>query len=288
MNNESINNFKDDEVLRPRTAYNFFYRYQRDMILKSKSLSTQNNEIMELPILEIDLSIKPKRKRVHRKTHGLVSLQQLTKTVAKRWRELDKDSKNKFIALAEQDKIRYRNEVRARKVIRETFYPYSNQVKSQGTEMFQPPPATYPTDPIQGHEIVNGYQSPQGLNHLYNNEKLLTDVEASAYAPIPPPRHPVNMKFSPCNAHSEIEIPARHSSHQMYLEKDPSHKMPFLEESFNDSKFVHNFQDTPNQKDDESLLKIPNPSKCDSPSEVSNIEAHLNHTIDKDIFLLDW
>jgi len=285
MNNVSTNGFKDDEVLRPRTAYNFFYRYQRDMILKSKSLATQNNEILELPILEIDLCMRPKRKRVHRKTHGLVSLQQLTKTVAKRWRELDKDSKSKFIALAEQDKIRYRNEVRARKVIRETFHPYSNQVKIHGTEMFHTPQAVYSNESLQANNVINSFQSPQSLKYIHNNEKLFTDTDASTYAQIPPPRKLMNVKFSSNTSHSEIEMPLRQSSHQMYLEKDLPQKIPSLND--HGSKFAQNFQDTPSHKDDETLMKMPYLSKYDSPSEVASIEAHLNHVISKDIFLLE-
>lgn len=108
-----------DEVLRPRTAYNFFYRYQRDLILKAKS-SSSNNENVTVPNFQTDhfWSFSTSRtKRPHRKTHGLISLQQLTKTVAKRWREADPETRNKFTALAAQDKIRYKNETRSKMIL---------------------------------------------------------------------------------------------------------------------------------------------------------------------------
>ena len=111
-----------DEVLRPRTAYNFFYRYQRDLILKARS-SSSNNENVTVPSLHTDhfwSSSTARTKRPHRKTHGLISLQQLTKTVAKRWREADPETRNKFTALAAQDKIRYKNETRS-KMIQQSF-----------------------------------------------------------------------------------------------------------------------------------------------------------------------
>lgn len=112
-----------DEVLRPRTAYNFFYRYQRDLILRARSSSPSNIENLTLPNLQTDQlwSFSTSRtKRPHRKTHGLISLQQLTKTVAKRWREADTETRNKFTALAVQDKIRYKNETRT-KMIQHSF-----------------------------------------------------------------------------------------------------------------------------------------------------------------------
>ena len=114
---KSCKNAKD-EILRPRTAYNFFYSYQRHLILKSKAsckLKQQEEATTSLMINSFFLSSDPSRRnRPHRKTHGLISLQQLTKTVAKRWKEADTKTRNKFIALAEQDKIRHKNETLAR------------------------------------------------------------------------------------------------------------------------------------------------------------------------------
>ena len=113
---KSCKNTKD-EILRPRTAYNFFYRYQRDLILKSKASCNSNNGEATTSLMPSPFSWSSdssRRKRPHRKTHGLIGLQQLTKTVAKRWKEVDTETRNKFIALAEQDKIRYKNETLAR------------------------------------------------------------------------------------------------------------------------------------------------------------------------------
>lgn len=110
-----------DEILRPRTAYNFFYRYQRDLILKSKSTSSSMNQEGRANDLVVDHSVKLsntlRKRRPHRKTHGLIGLQELTKTVAKRWKEADTETRNKFAALAEQDKIRYKNENLSRSMI---------------------------------------------------------------------------------------------------------------------------------------------------------------------------
>ena len=95
------------EVLRPRTAYNFFYRYQRDLILNEKSRLISDNDDEKLFETYND---ECRRKRPHRKTHGLISLQQLTKTVAKKWKEVSPETRNKFKRLAEEDKVRYTQE----------------------------------------------------------------------------------------------------------------------------------------------------------------------------------
>lgn len=119
-----------DEILRPRTAYNFFYRYQRDLILKSKANSSESKEGDKIPsVISNPITWSgdtARRKRPHRKTHGLIGLQQLTKTVAKRWKEADTETKNKFIALAAQDKVRYRNESLSRTKV--LLHPYHHNM----------------------------------------------------------------------------------------------------------------------------------------------------------------
>jgi len=287
MNNEANNEIRDDEVLRPRTAYNFFYRYQRDMILKSKSLSAQNDKIIELPVLEIDLCNRPKRKRVHRKTHGLVSLQQLTKTVAKRWRELDKSSRDKFIALAEQDKIRYRNEVRARKAIRETFHPCANQMQNKSNDNYLPLQVTYPIQAKQGSEFVQNGHSPQSLNHLSNNENVFTEMYA--HTPISPLRLTKNAELA--YEYPNIEKPYHQNlQHQNEYEgKEPSHCMSSSSNSFRGSNFTRNFQcpaSLNHQEDDEHLIKKTSVPKyhTTSQSQQAKVEAILNNAIDKSIF----
>ena len=113
-----LNTKRKSKILRPRTAYNFFYKDQRDMILSAKlSLIEGKAPAMK----ECDKGCKgfllntkrgvSKGKRSHRKTHGLISLEQLTKTVAKRWRETSPEIREKYRTLADKDKIRYTNEM---------------------------------------------------------------------------------------------------------------------------------------------------------------------------------
>ena len=126
------------EILRPRTAYNFFYRYQRDSILKAMTVSLspeeKKNTLYEAPDPYSWFLASSRKKRPHRKTHGLIGLQQLTKTVAKRWKEADNETKDIFTRLAEQDKIRYRHEsnsINASTMQTTKPFSYSNPDKYQ-------------------------------------------------------------------------------------------------------------------------------------------------------------
>jgi len=103
---------KHSHILRPRTAYNYFYKHQRSLILKEKSkTSTSKSNKTCVTDLEDSFDNELFTKRPHRKTHGLISLQQLTKTVAKRWKEASPETREKFRSLAERDKVRYTNAI---------------------------------------------------------------------------------------------------------------------------------------------------------------------------------
>ena len=104
------------EVLRPRTAYNYFYSYQRDLILKEKKNVEQsiNDDFVRMNkngFNSICCNKLGRHKRQHRKTHGLIGLQELTRTVAKKWKETSKETKKFFKVLADNDKRRYQMEM---------------------------------------------------------------------------------------------------------------------------------------------------------------------------------
>ena len=107
---------RKSKILRPRTAYNFFYRDQRAVILNAKlSLlhvgASVGKELEKEHKNKSSHTHKSKGKRSHRKTHGLISLEQLTKAVAKQWREASLDIREEYRILANKDKIRYTKEM---------------------------------------------------------------------------------------------------------------------------------------------------------------------------------
>jgi len=92
-------------ILRPRTAYNFFCKYQRDIILNEKLMIKNENSLKNF--VDTVACGTPKELRSHRKAQGLICFKQLTKIVAKRWKAASPETRKKFKKIAESDKVRY-------------------------------------------------------------------------------------------------------------------------------------------------------------------------------------
>lgn len=116
-------------ICRARSAYNFFYKHQRSIILHEIQLSknmkiqvqkeassmllpvenSENNNIRTL-LLRTDNS-ESRKNRKHCKSHGMINLKQLTLKIAQRWREASQETKAIYQRLAKDDKMRYENEL---------------------------------------------------------------------------------------------------------------------------------------------------------------------------------
>jgi len=126
----------DDGPRRPLSAYNIFFSEMRAIILEESEegvVETGNEEQLreftlrackddakvprDLRAFTQNLMNKRQsttsRKRVHKKSHGKVSFLTLVKTVGQRWRELPQHQKKKYEDLANLDRARYRNEIKA-------------------------------------------------------------------------------------------------------------------------------------------------------------------------------
>ena len=126
----------DDGPRRPLSAYNIFFSQMRVIILEEcdeRILETGNEEQLreftlrackddakvprDLRAFAQDLMKKRQsnisKKRKHKKSHGKVSFLTLVKTVGQCWRELPQHQKKKYQDLANIDRARYRNEIRA-------------------------------------------------------------------------------------------------------------------------------------------------------------------------------
>lgn len=85
---------------RPLTAYNIFFRFERQNIL----LSTPS------PISNLS-GTKHRKRRNRPEPHGKVRFEDLAKKIGTKWKSLDPSSREKFVALAVADKQRYEREV---------------------------------------------------------------------------------------------------------------------------------------------------------------------------------
>eukprot|EP00581_Thalassiosira_minuscula_P028364 CAMPEP_0183753386 /NCGR_PEP_ID=MMETSP0739-20130205/2906_1 /TAXON_ID=385413 /ORGANISM="Thalassiosira miniscula, Strain CCMP1093" /LENGTH=308 /DNA_ID=CAMNT_0025989863 /DNA_START=198 /DNA_END=1124 /DNA_ORIENTATION=- len=127
---------------RPLTAYNLFYRFKRDKILRARKNGDESAETVSLiaavpgleehPTIANTLSpqklnefrrneiraamkdnIEPKcnRHRSHRKTHGALSFLEMSKHMVASWKSADKFSRSVFDELAEEGRKLYRERV---------------------------------------------------------------------------------------------------------------------------------------------------------------------------------
>ena len=127
VNNSTSNNFsdstdrgeKEETPLRALSAYNFFFRYERERILNSKGddgdcdldVSEKNKEALLKSHWNRDRTVK----RRHRKSHGKISFAKLSKTISQRWNELPEHEKKFFTEVATKDWERYHREMEQQK-----------------------------------------------------------------------------------------------------------------------------------------------------------------------------
>jgi HMG (high mobility group) box len=108
--------------LRPLSAYNYFFRDERDRILTygpsydkeallpSMQKQYYTNEHQE-SLMRAYWNQDHSTKRKHRKSHGKISFTELSKTVSKRWKALSKDEKGFYQQVATKDWERYQNDL---------------------------------------------------------------------------------------------------------------------------------------------------------------------------------
>jgi hypothetical protein len=115
FNESHAGNTTTQEPLRALSAYNFFFRYERERILNSTNdtddtgpeLTPQTQESLLTSHWNRDRSVK----RRHRKSHGKISFAELSRRISHRWKELPDDQKNFFCEIAAKDWERYHKEM---------------------------------------------------------------------------------------------------------------------------------------------------------------------------------
>ena len=105
---EQIEKFKPSPAL---NVYNIFFLIERRRILENRYLSMA--DIRRILVENRQQGALKKKKRIHRKTHGMVGFKELTNTIASRWKTIDGATRHSLDKLAALDRIHYRKQLKA-------------------------------------------------------------------------------------------------------------------------------------------------------------------------------
>jgi len=120
-----IANEEEEEMKpkRPLTAYNYFFKSERARLLGYD---------------EDELDSQQKKKRKHRKTHGMIGFKELAHHVGETWKNLDSASKAIYQRKFEEDRKRYQQELQVwEKMKGEKSASSINEVSSDGSKDVQ-------------------------------------------------------------------------------------------------------------------------------------------------------
>lgn len=98
----------DAKPKRPLSAYNLFFQYERDMLLRSKpSKEGQSHESMHMTIHNDPSERRNRSKTVRPPPHGKIGFAELAKIIGAKWKSLDDPARKHFQDLAAVEKKRY-------------------------------------------------------------------------------------------------------------------------------------------------------------------------------------
>eukprot|EP00957_Ditylum_brightwellii_P138008 10521766-Ditylum_brightwellii.AAC.1 len=102
----------EDKPKRPLSAYNFFFRHEREQTIMNIAAAEGFDPKEVLKEIRIASSDEMKKRRRHRrKFYREIGFAALTKQIAAKWKALDNAAKIPFETMAMKEKQRYRNAI---------------------------------------------------------------------------------------------------------------------------------------------------------------------------------
>jgi hypothetical protein len=107
---------KKELLLKPLTAYNYYFRDERINIVSQVSVNTDPipRQVSEYTISKLQSLLYErwyvdpvKKKRRHRKSHGKIDFHRLSKVISERWRELPQLGRDFYRAVSQYDTMYY-------------------------------------------------------------------------------------------------------------------------------------------------------------------------------------
>jgi len=118
-NGNTANHPSTPDIVKPLSAYNFFFAEERGRIVDGTDNIPREHELHRVRkerLLWHHVNKDRKRRRIHRKTHGKISFTTLSKVIGKRWRDLPAREKDFFRDVARADLERYQEQLQSTKV----------------------------------------------------------------------------------------------------------------------------------------------------------------------------
>jgi len=199
VSESSIDTANDSDAptkpLRPLSAYHVFFQLEREYILQSvsndgadKSSQEQKMLLKNAPKRYAGIKMFPdwharpgkRQRRKHRKTHGHIGFQELSKTISKRWAEIDKTDpgvKSFVQNIANAELEEYQQDIKLYKELTKHLSQESEKVEKAVTPK-RPSPRSSPSFCLSPSLVSQDSKIPEESNQEAVAALLLMQVSA--------------------------------------------------------------------------------------------------------------